>query len=167
MDENQDSPDGGTPYARAKRAPRPRCTRQARNAGNDGRLSTIAERIELVQGTLDMLVLQTLLAGPAHGHAIGKHIQQTTHDVLAVEHGSLYPALHRLEYDGWISATWETPPDRKRKYKYYRITPAGRTQLVRSTSRWEALVRAIERVMAVSPQTPTTTPGSSDPSPSD
>lgn len=114
-----------------------------------------------------MLVLQTLLAGPAHGHAIGKRIQETTHDVLAIEHGSLYPALHRLEHDGWIAATWETPPDRKRKYKYYRITPAGRTQLVRSTSRWYTLVRAIERVLDVSPQRPTTTPGSSDPSPSD
>lgn len=147
MNGNQDSPDEGTPDARVSRAPRPRCTRQARNAANDGRLSTLAERVELIQGTLDMLVLQTLLAGPAHGHAIGKHIQQATDNVLAVEHGSLYPALHRLEYDGWISGTWETPPDRKRKYKYYRITPAGRAQLARSASRWDRLVRAVERVM--------------------
>jgi PadR family transcriptional regulator PadR len=152
MDGKQDSPDQVTPYARDERAPRPRCTRQARNAANDGRLSTFGERIELIQGTLDMLVLQTLLNGPAYGHAIAKHIQQTTDNVLAVEHGSLYPALHRLEHDGWINATWETPPDRKRKYKFYCITPAGRTQLVRSASRWDTLVRAIERVMGVSPE---------------
>jgi transcriptional regulator len=146
MDENQDSPDGGTPYARAKRAPRPRCTRQARNAGNDGRLSTIAERIELVQGTLDMLVLQTLLAGPAHGHAIGKHIQQTTHDVLAVEHGSLYPALHRLEDRGWIASFWGTS-ENNRRARYYRLTPQGRKQLETQTNRWDDLVRAVNRIL--------------------
>src|SRR3984885_5903108 len=88
-------------------------------------------RIELLQGTLDMLILRTLLFGPAHGHQIAKHIQRTTAEVLQVEHGSLYPALHRLERKGWISAKWEPAgKDLKREFKYYRLTPAGKQQLV-------------------------------------
>jgi len=71
-------------------------------------------RLELIQGTLDMLILRTLMLGPAHGHEIAKHIQRTTDDVLQVEHGSLYPALHRLERKGWVSVKWETPKDGKR-----------------------------------------------------
>jgi PadR family transcriptional regulator, regulatory protein PadR len=106
-----------------------------------------SDRIELLQGTLDMLILKTLLFGPAHGHQIAKHIQRITEDVLQVEHGSLYPALHRLERKGWASAKWETAKDRNREFKYYRLTPAGRKQLAREESKWKQLARAIGRVM--------------------
>lgn len=105
-------------------------------------------RIELLQGTLDMLILRTLLFGPAHGHAIARHIMRTTDDVLQVEHGSLYPALHRLERKGWIAAKWERPDrDAKREFKYYRLTAAGRKQLVAEESKWKQLIGAIARVM--------------------
>ncbi len=107
-----------------------------------------SRRIELLQGTLDMLILRTLLFGPAHGHQIVKHIQQTTDDVLRVEHGSLYPALHRLEKRGWIAAKWEKAKDRNREFKYYRLTPAGRKQLVVEQSKWKQLTGAIARVMS-------------------
>lgn len=107
-----------------------------------------SERIELLQGTLDMLILRTLLFGQAHGHEIAKHIQRTTADVLRIEHGSLYPALHRLERKGWIAAKWETAgKDRKREFKYYRLTPSGRKQLVAEESRWKKMADAIARVM--------------------
>src|SRR5438309_5723228 len=106
-----------------------------------------ASRIELMQGTLDMLILGTLVLGPAHGHEIAKHIQRTTDDVLQVEHGSLYPALHRLELRGWVTAKWEMPKDRKREFKYYRLTPAGRKQLTAERSKWRLLVASIGRVM--------------------
>ena len=106
------------------------------------------DRIELLQGTLDMLILRTLQFGPAHGHQIAKHIQRTTEDILQVEHGSLYPALHRLEKKGWIAAKWESAgKDLKREFKYYRLTPAGRKQLVAEESKWRQLTRAISRVM--------------------
>ena len=104
-------------------------------------------RLELMQGTLDMLILRTLMLGPAHGHEIAKHIQRTTDDVLQVEHGSLYPALHRLERKGWVSAKWETPKDGKREFKYYRLTPAGKKQLTAEHSKWRRLVASIGRVM--------------------
>ncbi len=94
-----------------------------------------------------MLILRTLLFGPAHGHQIAKHIQRTTEDVLQVEHGSLYPALHRLERKGWLSSRWETAKDRNRELKYYRLTPAGRRQLVAEESKWKRLAGAIARVM--------------------
>src|SRR5215471_18467379 len=84
-----------------------------------------SDRIELLQGTLDMLILRTLLFGPAHGHYIAKHIQRTTEAVLQVEHGSLYPALHRLERKGWVASKWELAKGRNREFKYYRLTPAG------------------------------------------
>src|SRR3989475_9106290 len=100
-------------------------------------------RIELMQGTLDMLILRTLVHGPAHGHEIAKHIQRTTDDVLQVEHGSLYPALHRLERKGWVTAKWEMPKDRKREFKYYRLTPTGRKQLAAERSKWRLLVAPI------------------------
>ena len=87
-------------------------------------------RLELLQGTLDMIILRTLLLGRAHGHDIARHIQRTTDDLLQVEHGSLYPALHRLERRGWIAAKWEKAANRNRDYKYYRLTPAGRRQLL-------------------------------------
>jgi PadR family transcriptional regulator PadR len=108
-------------------------------------------RAELLQGTLDMLILRTLLFGPAHGHQVAKHIQRTTDDVLQVEHGSLYPALHRMERKGWIAAKWEMPKDRNREFKYYRLTPAGKKQLVREESRWKQLAAAVATVMRPAP----------------
>jgi PadR family transcriptional regulator len=105
-------------------------------------------RIELLQGTLDMLILRTLLMEPAHGHQIAKHIQRTTDDLLQVEHGSLYPALHRLERKGWLAAKWEAAgKDGKREFKYYRLTAAGKRQLLAEESRWKQLTGAIARVM--------------------
>ena len=118
-----------------------------------GRLSTITmaaskkHKMELLQGTLDMLILRTLLFGPAHGHSIARHIQRTTEDVLQVEHGSLYPALHRLERKGWIASKWETARDRNREFKFYRLTVAGRKQLDREEAKWKQLALAIGRVM--------------------
>ena len=106
-----------------------------------------AARLALLQGTLDMLILRTLRMGPAHGHDIAKHIQRTTDDLLQVEHGSLYPALHRLERKGWVSSKWETAKGRNREFKYYRLTAAGRTQLAREGSKWKQLTGAIARIM--------------------
>ena len=106
------------------------------------------DRIQLLQGTLDMLILRTLLFGTAHGHQIAKHIQRTTDDLLQVEHGSLYPALHRLERKGWITAKWEAAgEDLKREFKYYRLTAAGRKQLVAEESKWRKLTGAVARIM--------------------
>ncbi|MDE3180082.1 MAG: PadR family transcriptional regulator [Acidobacteriota bacterium] len=104
-------------------------------------------RVELLQGTLDMLILRTLLFGPAHGHHIAKHIQRTTEEVLQVEHGSLYPALHRLERKGWLKAKWEIPKGGQRECKFYRLTQAGKKQLAAEESRWRLLVKSIGRVM--------------------
>ncbi len=95
-----------------------------------------------------MLVLRTLLSGPAHGHQIAKHIQRTTEDMLQVEHGSLYPALHRLEKKGWIAAKWESAgKDLKREFKFYRLTAAGKKQLVSEEAKWKKLTGAIALVM--------------------
>jgi len=104
-------------------------------------------RMELLQGTLDMLVLRTLLFGPLHGHAIATHIQRTSEDVLRVDHGSLYPALYRLKKRGWITASWEPMPDRNREAKYYRLTAAGKKRLASEHSKWRQLARAIGLVM--------------------
>jgi PadR family transcriptional regulator PadR len=101
---------------------------------------------EMLQGTLDMLVLQTLMLGPAHGHTIAHAIERRSEDVLQVEHGSLYPALYRLENRGWIASFWGTS-ENNRKAKYYRLTPTGKKQLSAQATRWEELVRAIGRVM--------------------
>jgi len=101
---------------------------------------------ELLQGTLDLLILQTLVLGPAHGHTIACTIEHRSKDVLQVEHGSLYPALHRLEDRGLIASLWGTS-ENNRRARYYRLTPAGRKQLAQQTSRWEELVRAINRVL--------------------
>ena len=101
---------------------------------------------EMVHGTLDMLILQTLLLGPAHGHTIAHVIEHRSDDVLQIEHGSLYPALHRLENRGWIASFWGTS-ESNRKARYYRLTPAGRKQLTAQTARWQQLVRAIGRVL--------------------
>jgi transcriptional regulator len=105
------------------------------------------DRVELLQGTLDMLVLRALLFGPLHGHAIATHIQRTSEDVLRVDHGSLYPALYRLKKRGWIAASWEPMPDRNREAKYYRLTPAGKRRLAAEHSKWRQLARAIGLVM--------------------
>ncbi|HUB32320.1 MAG TPA: PadR family transcriptional regulator [Bryobacteraceae bacterium] len=107
-----------------------------------------SDRLQLLQGTLDMLILRTLLFGPAHGHQIAKHIQRTTEDLLQIEHGSLYPALHRLERKGWIAAKWQAAAkDLKREFKYYRLTPAGKKQLVAEESKWKKLTGAVARIM--------------------
>jgi len=105
------------------------------------------ERTELLQGTLDMLILRTLVLGPAHGHEIAKHIQRTSDEVLRLEHGSLYPALHRLERRGWLASKWDAHREHKRECKYYRLTAAGRKQLVAAESKWNRLQRAIARIM--------------------
>lgn len=104
-------------------------------------------RTPVLQGTLDMLILRTLLYGPSHGHEIGKHIQRTTDDFLQMQHGSLYPALHRLEKRGWVVSKWETAPDRKREFKYYRLTEKGRKQLIAEESQWRQMTEAVARVM--------------------
>jgi len=103
-------------------------------------------RIELLQGTLDLLILRTLQFGPAHGHAIGKHIRRTTEEILRVETGSLYPALHRLEAQGWIDASWELS-DKGKRARYYRLTALGRRQLVTEHSKWQAFTRAMGLVL--------------------
>lgn len=99
-------------------------------------------RVELLRGTLDLLILRTLLSGPSHGHAIAKHIQRTSEDLLKVETGSLYPALYRLELNGWVAASWALSEKGKRA-RYYRITPAGRKQLASEQSKWDAFARAM------------------------
>jgi transcriptional regulator len=104
------------------------------------------DKTELLRGTLDMLILRTLLIGPAHGHQIAKHIQRGTENVLQVEHGSLYPALHRLEKQGWIASQWGAS-ENNRKAKYYRLTARGRKQLAAESSKWERLTAAIAGVM--------------------
>jgi PadR family transcriptional regulator len=103
-------------------------------------------RIELLQGTLDMLILQTLQWGPQHGHGIGQAIRANSGELLQVETGSLYPALHRLERQGWLSSEWKIT-ENNQKAKYYRLTPAGRKQLLAEQSKWELLVKAITGVM--------------------
>ncbi|MHB8499871.1 MAG: PadR family transcriptional regulator [Candidatus Acidiferrales bacterium] len=109
------------------------------------------ERIELLQGTLDLLILRTLLLGPAHGHAIAKAIEFNSEDVLQVEQGSLYPALHRLIKRGWISAE-EGTSENNRRAKFYRLTPKGRRQLEIETLKWDKLAGAIARILRPSGQ---------------
>ena len=109
------------------------------------------ERIELLQGTLDLLILRTLAAGPAHGHAIAKHIERHSEEVLQVEQGSLYPALHRLIQRGWIDAE-EGTSENNRRAKFYRLTPKGRKQLMVETSKWEKLARAIAGILRAAGQ---------------
>jgi PadR family transcriptional regulator len=112
---------------------------------------TSRDRVDLLQGTLDMLILRTLLPGPTHGHRIAKAIEQGSGAVLRVDHGSLYPALHRLERRGWIKAEWGTS-ENNRRARFYRLSPAGKRQLTSETSRWEQLTAAIARVMAADPE---------------
>jgi PadR family transcriptional regulator PadR len=99
-------------------------------------------RVELLRGTLDLLILRTLLPGPSHGHAIAKHIQRTSEDLLQVETGSLYPALYRLEAQGWVEGSWELSAKGKRA-RCYRITAKGRKQLASEHSKWDAFARAM------------------------
>src|SRR3954466_9828320 len=101
---------------------------------------------DMLQGTLDVLVLKTLAPGPAHGHTIAHAIERGSEDVLQIEHGSLYPALHRLEDRGWIASFWGTS-ENNRKARYYRLTSTGRKQLIAQTTRWEQVVRAIGRIL--------------------
>ena len=101
---------------------------------------------EMLQGTLDLLILPTLVPGPAHGHTIAHVIEHRSEDVLQVEHGSLYPALHRLETRGWIASFWGTS-ENNRKARYYRLTSVGRSQLEAHTNNWDRLVRAVNRVL--------------------
>ncbi len=103
-------------------------------------------RVDLLQGTLDLLILRTLLFGPAHGHAIARHIKQTSDDLLTIETGSLYPALHRLEGRGWIAASWELS-DKGKRAKYYKLTSAGRKQLAAERSKWDTFARAMGLVL--------------------
>lgn len=105
-----------------------------------------SQRLELLQGNLEMMALRTLLFGPSNGYQIARRIEQMSDDMLEIDHGSLYPALHRLEKRGWLSARWETS-ETKRRAKYYRLTAAGRKQLLAEHSKWERLTNAIARVM--------------------
>ncbi len=104
------------------------------------------ERTALLQGTLDLLILRTLIFGPQHGQGIARAIQETSEDVLLVEHGALYPALQRLEAKGWIAAAWGTS-DNNRKARFYTLTKTGKSQLARETTRWHRLAGAIARVL--------------------
>jgi len=104
------------------------------------------ERIALLQGTLDLLILRTLVFGPQHGQGIARAIQQTSEDALLVDHGALYPALQRLEKRGWIGAQWGTSSNNRRA-RFYRLTPAGRKQLTTETSRWRRMAAAIGRIL--------------------
>jgi PadR family transcriptional regulator PadR len=103
-------------------------------------------RLELLQGTLDMLILRTLQLGPQHGHGIGQAIRRQSDDLLKVETGSLYPALHRLEKHGWLRSEWGVS-EAKQRAKYYQLTAAGKAQLTREQHRWAQLVNAIGRIM--------------------
>jgi transcriptional regulator len=105
-----------------------------------------ARRLALLQGTLDLLILRTLLFGPEHGQGIARAIQQTSDDVLLVEHGALYPALQRLEARGWIAADWGTS-DHNRRARFYRLTREGRKQLTHEATRWRRMAAAIARVL--------------------
>ena len=108
-------------------------------------------RVELLQGTLDMLILQTLQWGPQHGYGIGAAIRAKSGELLKVETGSLYPALHRLEKQGWVKSEWKLSEAGQRA-KYYRMTPAGKKQLASETDRWSQLTRAIAGVMSPVPE---------------
>jgi PadR family transcriptional regulator, regulatory protein PadR len=105
-----------------------------------------SSKSDLLQGTLDLLILRTLVPGASHGHAIAKHIQRTSEELLQVETGSLYPALHRLEAQGWIAASWQLS-DKGKRARYYRLTASGRKHLAAEQSKWQALSRAIGLVL--------------------
>ena len=104
------------------------------------------ERLDILQGTLDLLILQTLQWGPQHGHGIGQVIRTKSEDLLQVEHGSLYPALHRLKREGWIDSEWGVTANNQRA-RFYRLTPSGKKQLAREESKWKLFVKTMARVM--------------------
>ena len=104
-------------------------------------------KLDLLQGTLDLLILRTLRGGTAHGHAIAKYIQRTSEELLQVETGSLYPALHRLEAKGWIEASWELS-DKGKRARYYKLTREGRKQLSSERSKWDAFARAMGLILS-------------------
>jgi transcriptional regulator len=106
----------------------------------------MAEKLEVLQGTLDLLILRTLQWGPQHGHGIGQAIRAKSDDLLQVDHGSLYPALHRLRREGWIAAEWGITENRQRA-KFYRLTPSGKKQLLHQEARWKLFVRTVARVL--------------------
>jgi PadR family transcriptional regulator, regulatory protein PadR len=108
--------------------------------------SAKSERVDLLQGTLDLLVLRTLLLGPLHGHGIGKAIQRNSDELLRIDHGSLYPALHRMVRKGWLTSGWQGART-GRPMKFYRLTPLGRRQLAAEQSNWEQVCRAIGLVL--------------------
>ena len=103
-------------------------------------------RIEILQGTLDMLILRVLQWGPQHGHGIGQMLRARSEEALQIEHGSLYPALHRLEQKGWLGSEWKAS-EANRRAKYYRLTPAGKRQLLKEQSNWDEVVKTIALVM--------------------
>ena len=111
-----------------------------------GRKRMSQTKLELMQGTLDMLILRTLVLGPMHGHGIARAIELTSEEVLGVDHGSLYPALQRLLQERWITSEWGVS-NNNRKAKFYSLTRAGKTQLQKETSRWDKLTRAIGLIM--------------------
>ena len=114
-------------------------------------MSEKRDRIELLQGTLEILILRSLQRGPAHGHALAKHIKQTSEEVFHVETGSLYPALHRLEAKGWVAATWDQS-DKGKRARFYRLTPAGRKQLAVEQSKWKSFSRAMSLILKTTNQ---------------
>ena len=105
-----------------------------------------ADKLEVLQGTLDLLILQTLQWGPQHGHGIGQLIRSRSDELLQVEHGSLYPALHRLRQQGWIESEWGVTSNNQRA-RFYRLTPAGKKQLAREEARWKLFVKAMARAL--------------------
>jgi transcriptional regulator len=111
-----------------------------------GKRGTPTLQEDFLQGTLDVLILRTLVLGPAHGHTIASVIEHSSEDVLRVEHGSLYPALHRLEDRGWIASEWGVS-ENNRKARFYTLTRAGRRELAQQTSRWETMARAVTRIL--------------------
>jgi PadR family transcriptional regulator PadR len=114
-------------------------------------MSTRSDRLALMQGTLDVLILRTLIFGPQHGQGIARAIQETSDDELLVEHGALYPALQRLEAQGWIAARWGTSANNRRA-RFYTLTKSGRAQLVREANRWNRLAAAMARVLGPEPE---------------
>jgi len=120
--------------------------------GYSGQMSTQSakDKLELLQGTLDLLILRTLIFGPQHGQGIARAIQETSEEELLVEHGALYPALQRLEERKWLSARWGTSSN-NRKARFYSLTAAGRKQLARETTRWRRLEKAIARILGAAP----------------
>ena len=106
----------------------------------------MSEKLDLLQGTLDLLILRTLQWGPQHGHGIGQAIRARSDDLLQVEHGSLYPALHRLRREGWIESEWGIT-DNNQRAKFYRLTAAGKQQLAAEESRWKLFVKTVGRVL--------------------